>query len=401
MISRKYSNVAMIVLIFLVEAAAARGQSAEVAVCGDSISTGAATHPNMEFDGGNLWSILRGEIAVSPKAMHLKGVEAAFPQIMNSISGVDDAAVLPPPQRPWPTIREYRTSVEWVALGLLRTISETYLDTEEFSWGYQLGRAQNINPANILIAAENGARSVSASSQIARILEINSGVLPKKVYLLFTGNDICAHSVESITTAEQYGENLFNAMRLALRQSNLAEGGSDVIVPAFVNVTQLLTIESIQTKLVRAFGTRIACGKLRENQFVSVLPANSKNSQPPEAAMLSHLLPPNPAAMCPTLFARAGKGGDQSELIGALANRIREFRTAAKNAVAKATSLQKEKFKEKSIRFHFIEETANFALGGDDVAEDCFHLSILGQAKLARTIFDAEKTLAIGSGGSL
>jgi len=374
------------------------------AVCGDSISTGAATHPNLEFDSVTLWGILNGTIPVTAQATHLSGIESVFPagNGMTSAATVLEDSVVPPPRRAWPTVKEYRSSVEWVALGLLRSLSESYLDTEEFSWGYMLGRTFKVAPGHVLIAAENGARTSAATAQMARILDATGGELPEKIFMFFTGNDICAPRLEGMTPAVKFEQNLFKALHHALRNGRVPAGGTDIYVPAYVNVTQLLTSPAIQTKLVRAFGTKIACGQLRENQFVQVLPPAPKEAGtgiPPEANLISQVLPPNPAAMCPTLFARDANSADQSERIGALANRIREFRTAAQNAVRRASSLQKDKYPENPVRLHFIEETANLDLEADDVAEDCFHLSIRGQAKLARVIYDAEVMRPVRAGG--
>jgi hypothetical protein len=93
------ATVKAVALSALLAAGAARGQDAapmQIAVLGDSLSTGAATHPALVFDGNALWHVFSGETDVSARTSDLApAVAAALPP------------GLPPPMRLWPTPREF------------------------------------------------------------------------------------------------------------------------------------------------------------------------------------------------------------------------------------------------------------------------------------------------------
>ena len=38
------------------------------------------------------------------------------------------------------------------------------------------------------------------------------------------------------------------------------------------------------------------------------------------------------------------------------------------------------------VQFHLVQGTADLQFDGDDIAGDCFHLSVTGQAKVARAV---------------
>lgn len=366
------------------------GRTFDAAICGDSVSTGAATHPELEFDSNHLWRVFMEQRSVEPKVADILPHAELLPGLAAGLASRAANGSIPPPQRLWPTVREYKTSLEWAGLAFLRTASHLYLDTEEYSWGHFWALAAPGGPApanpdsqpagrQVAIAAENGARAKDAMTQLARIIAAGGGRLPPEIFLFFTGNDLCASTPERMTSPADFEQQLFRALHFALRQGRPGEPVK-IYVPAMVNVTQLISNAEIQTKVVKAFGGRISCAKLRENSFLPVVPVGDNPGVRSESALFAQFLPPNPAVLCPTLFSK------NPETLGQVANRIRAFRSSAEAAVRRATALQKEHFPDIPLTFQYIASTADLQLTGDDIAQDCFHLSIRGQVRLAEQI---------------
>ncbi len=366
--------------------AAAPRPGVTMATIGDSLSTGAVTHPALAFDGRVLWDIFNGSVTVSAKV-------ADLPNGFNN--GLVDP--LPAPQRLWPTSREFFGGPDWIWRNALQSISRSYLDTVEYSWGYLLALRLGVPPAQLAIGGEDGARVERMSRHIDRVLEANGGVLPPRLVIFYTGNDLCGASMAEVTSAEDYGQDVERGLRYLLRNAKAAPGGSDIYLAAHMNILQLLTSESILAKKVRAFGGESTCRDLRQRGFrptaeqaeaLRTKPVSGDAANSPEAWYFSLVMPPSPAGFCTTLFS-PGEGRAHEEEVHALANRIRSFREQQVQALQRVTTAQTAKAGEvgaPALRLHFLEETGRVKFLGEDIGQDCFHLSILGQAKVAEAM---------------
>ncbi len=328
----------------------------DVAILGDSVSTGAGTHPALTYDPNALWEIFVGENSA--------------PDLL-APPGENSRAV-----RLWPAPREHRFSAEWVMRGLVHALSRTLLDTEELSWGWFLARARGSSPESVLIAAENGARMQQAVAQLERVVAATNGGLPRELWLWFTGNDVCTRSEVFMTSVDLWEEQLENALTWILRNGQVPEGGTKVFLPAHLGLLQLVNSEEIAAKEVLAYGEKISCKALRERQFG---PPEGWQPKTPEAQWFSNMVPPSPALLCPTVF-----GPAPSET--AVANRIRAFREAAVRVVTKVSELQKAKYGTRMVSFQVVGATADLRFGADDIGGDCFHLSATGQRKIAEAL---------------
>lgn len=351
----------------------------EMAVLGDSLSTGAATHPALRFDTRDLWAVFNGERSVAPTL-------ADLPADFRPVVPADFAA----PGRLWPSPREFMGGPDWVWRNALGSLSRAFLDTEQYSWGYLLAAGLAVPPERLAIAGEDGARVAAMPRQLDRLLDATGGVLPKRTFLLYTGNDLCGQTLELTTTPEDFAKGLETGIRYALVNGTpAATVGSDIYVLSYLAVLQLLHDDAILKKKVYAHGKELTCKELREQSFAAqagaaaaVVEAPAGGVPPP--ALFAWFMPPNPSAFCPTLFGGAEAVGAKSsdEVIGALANRIRAYREQEEKVVAK---LQAEAVAAgQAIRVQYLKGSGLVAFTPDDIAGDCFHLSASGQAKVAR-----------------
>ncbi len=345
----------------------------QMAVLGDSISTGAATHPALTFDSLALWKVFNGETAVTPR---LEDLPAEMRSTMPS--------PLRPPVRLWPTAREFFGGPDWGYRNLLQTLSKVYLDTEEYSWSYMVAAGLGLPPERLLIAAEDGARAEAMTRQMDRVLEATAGVLPSDILVLYTGNDLCGATLDHVTSVDDYENGLAKGFDYLLRNGQVGPGGSDVYLLSFLSILQLLHAEDILAKRVHAFGGEETCRELRAANYRPKDPKYDPHL-PEDAWFFGPFMPPNPSAFCPTLFGADADNKDAE--IGILANRIRLFRERQEKVVEKYNRIAAKAGADgQAVRFHLVQATAELNFQGEDIAEDCFHLSVAGQAKVARAV---------------
>ena len=364
---------------------ATAGQVPALAILGDSLSTGAATHPALQFDGQVLWDVFTGKISVQPTT-------AALPS--------DLAAGLPePPPAPlrlWPSVREFFGGPDWAWRNALQAISRSYLDTAQYSWGYQLGLGLKLSPSDIAIVGEDGARVANIPRHVDRLLDLTEGELPQRLAVFYTGNDLCGSNINEVTAPADFASGLERGLLYLLRNGQAPKEGSDVYVFGYMGILQLLTSESILAKKVHAFGSETTCKDLRSANFLPSLEqqkamqarAQSKAGQDAVAWYFSLLMPPNPAGFCGTLFAGGvGREREREAEINTLANHIRSYREQTAQVVERL-NVRAEVAKSK-VHFHYVDATTKLTFSGDDVGEDCFHLSVAGHSKIARAAISA------------
>ncbi len=353
-------------------------QMPQVAVLGDSISVGAATHPELYFDAKSLWQRFQGERAHQPELGFVTPALAAEFALNRDWQA---------PQRPWPVVSEYGGPLSWIGLHLSQFIGRVYLDLEEFSWSYLWAKKAQIQPRSLIIAAQDGARMRHAIGQADRILDVTQGQLPKTIFVFFTGNDLCGLFIDAMTEAEVYGAQALELVRYLARNGQEAAGGTDIHFLAPLSSMMLRDRPSIQEKMVPAFGKQMTCKDLQQ-QWPGSWGSWQEDMALTEAIAIFEAVrfPKGPAHLCPTLFGRNldFRGSDQYPLI---ANRIRAYRQSLAD-VAEAWR-EGEGKQRAGLRVHYLSAPGEMVLEGDDIANDCFHLSIAGQAKLARMIGDA------------
>jgi lysophospholipase L1-like esterase len=342
-----------------------------VAILGDSLSTGAATHPGLAYDNIGLWSVFRGETSVAP-TVHGSSLDRFH---------VDTNPPLPLVLHR--SVREYSGSADWVFLNFLSMVSQKFLNTEQYSWGYLVGRAIGAQPSEIYIAAENGASMEDIVDQIDKLLDARKGELPNKVFIFFTGNDLCAPRPELTTSPDEYGRQLEEGLNHLIRNGKAASGGTQVYVLGFLGVLQLISSPEILAKEVMAFGKVTTCQKLRETGYEPDLESLQRKNGSQESLLFARVIPPNPARMCPTLFDRPAA---VKEHLADFGNKIRGFRKKAEEVVDGQNKLMAKLDSANRFTFNYITTTESITFAPDDIGADCFHLRLGGQVAIADAV---------------
>ena len=376
-----------LLMLFAAKAWSADSDSGvRVAILGDSLSTGAATHPDLTFDSVRLWELFSGARSTLARAEDL-------PKPIRDLVGPDerDGRDLLLPRRLWPTSREFFGGPDWLWRHIMQAVARQYLDTGAYSWGAMTGRLLGIPPAAVALAGEDGARVAQLPRHLDRVLAASGGLLPPIVLIMYTGNDLCGANLAQTTTSDEFASDLDRGLAYLVRNGRPAAAtGTDVYLLSYLSVLQLATSEAILNKSVAAFGGQSTCRELRQRAF---RPPGDQLAAEDERAVragvpwyLRLALPPNPAVICSTLFDDYSAGGVAREKsLSALANRIRDFREAESRAVERYGTLGRDAAGG-GIRVHLISSTAKLVFGAEDIAGDCFHLSPVGQAKVAQAV---------------
>lgn len=335
-------------------------QAPSAVIFGDSIAVGAATHPSLEFDGGVIWEALNGKVDVAAQSSHVP-----------ALSGL----TLEKPLVTLPTRTEViETPIETASNIISQSLMSLFLNTEEYSHGYQVAKRLGVSGSNIVVSAFGGARMRDFSIQVQRFLETTQGQLTKYVFITFTGNDLCSTPSFSITEPEDFEHQLVHGLE-RLKAAIPHPDGTVIVMTNMLPITKLAQDASILNKSVKAYGSMKTCRELRETGF---LPPKEYVHQSAVAKVLPpQLFPPNPSFMCPNLFAPEKSMKENLTEIATTSGIYREVMERV------SKTFQSDS---KNIKLLFVKEAAAMDLKPEDIAVDCFHLSATGQSKLSDMI---------------
>lgn len=341
-----------------------------VAILGDSMSTGAAVHPKMEFDSWKIWEIFNGKSKLDVQADHVP------PEFRKFAKGLES------PTRVEPSVRENDGSSGWLWHNVTQLVSARTLEEHRLSFGYFVGLSLGVAPKDILLAGENGARASRAWMHASRLIGARNGDIPERIILLYSGNDLCAQNYEEITSADEYGENLLSGMKYLVINAHTPARGSKIFLPAFLPVTSLINEPSILEHKIKLNGEEMTCKDARSKMFAAKGESN-EGLDDGRYQVFKNFIPPSPVLLCPTLFHPAAQDAAKQTL---LANRIRAYRDAQKKAVADFNEWRGRRYPGKAFEAVYLDGPEQVRFAGEDVAGDCFHLSARGQGKVAGAI---------------
>lgn len=347
-----------------------------VAFIGDSISTGAAAHQALRLEPDALSLLFSGKASFVP--------DDAYYSVISG-QGFDFKRY--PEKAPYRlglAVREFSDSLAWYTDNLGLLFSEYYLDAEHYSWSYLVGRQLGYDPEQIWIAARDGEKASSAVAQMERILHASKGEAPEHLFIFFTGNDLCAPSLELMTSAEDYAKHVELSLMVLAKEMKPRERPVDIWLVNPIGILQIATSPSIlDHKVPFGKGQTISCKELQTLNRKMDQASWTNSSELGE--VLFHSLKQLPANFCPTLFAIHGEKSSDINL--ALSARL----TAYRNALKKMRERLKPRLAENNIALHLIESTQSVVFKGEDMAGDCLHLNLNGQVKLASLIRDQIK----------
>ena len=345
-----------------------------LAILGDSSSTAAGTHPRLQFDAKVLWDAFNGTLDLSVK-------KSMLPEDFRSLVEENPTS----PTRVGPSSRENDGGSGWIWHNVTQRISAQTIEAHSLSYGYLVGRKLGLAPVDILIAGENGTTARHAWLHAARLVGARNKDLPSRVVFFYTGNDLCAQTYDDITEAEDYGEELLKGLKYLVLNGHSAVQGTKIYIPGYLPVTSLLHDPTILAKKIQLHGEEVTCKEARDRLFAPKNPPviTKEESMDPRFAAFSAVMPPSPVLFCPTLFSKSAEDSARQSM---MANRIRAYRDIQRKTVDEFNRWRGEKFPARSFEAAYVEATESIKFEGDDVAGDCFHLSPMGQGKIARAL---------------
>jgi hypothetical protein len=342
-----------------------------VAFLGDSISTGGAAHETLRFDLELLSQIFAGKVDMSPGAEY-------YQTINESWEPIEQPAM--PPRRLDFSPREFHNPFSWVTDSAMLVLGKRYLDTEEYSYGYLLGRKRKVSPHEILIAGRDGERSEHATRQVDRLLDATGSKAPRHVFMFFTGNDLCAPQAEFATAAEEYAKNQEMALRYFIRNAQPDHSATHIWLLDPLGILQIVSSPDILARPVKAYGQELSCRDLQSGRFKSPTTEILKEGMN-EKVLFALMFGQGPRAYCPSLFSIHGEGGTEIQL--RLSGILAAYRQELEKLAKKLADVHP------SFKVHHLRETSDLVFTGEDIANDCFHLSWKGHLKLARVVDEA------------
>ena len=91
----------------------------------------------------------------------------------------------------------------------------------------------------------------------------------------------------------------------------------------------------------------------------------------------------NPAKLCPNVLK-----DDEYRDIELIRDSVTGYREALQEMAAESNDRADSESPDKNIRFKALTKVNELRLNGRDIANDCFHLSVYGQEKIARSVLN-------------
>ncbi len=343
---------------------------ATIGVIGDSISTGAATNAELAFDIDRMHAVLTGKAPT--------GADPATIDFLKSEGVAQDSEIHRLDLSP----REFVHPLVWMFNRFVLSVSHQYLDTIDYAWPSLLARMRGGD--KVYIAAKDGEKVIHAKQQVDRLLDGIPGEALDHIFVFFTGNDVCAAYPEMLTTADDYKKSLDKAIRYYIKNAKPKANGdiTHIWLVAPLNVSQLVTSREIQEKKVFAFGKERSCKELQGDQFEKNLLANPKTEDAKDGLgirpILAQVFQGGPYGLCPTLFEYQKDGS--LDTLQPVSNAIAGYRDKVSELAKSLNELNP------SFRVQSLVSASPVDFRADEIANDCFHLSVKGQLRIAKSL---------------
>ena len=234
-----------------------------------------------------------------------------------------------------------------------------------------------------------------------RLFETFDGGVPGKIFILFSGNELCANHPSLLSDSEQISTSVNHALRYLVVNSRLKKNQQlEVFVLSYLGLLELITDSGILDKKVYAQGKMTTCKELLDKAY-QVVDDAKENQLPTEGAYFRQLFPQNPLQLCPTKYAQETIAHNEvgflanfdqkakrrkinqsiEDQTSRLATKVRQIRDVLKKNVDATNRWAQRKFPDKHSQFNYLSlEQVRFEEA--DVSSTCQHLSLDGQVKI-------------------
>jgi|GEM_PF-6396047 len=358
--------------------------AASLGVIGDSLSVGTLTHPDIYWDAAKLEQYLKK----SPQL----DVGVYSTDIGKTITA---GGQIPPPIRLFSRKDEFPGAdiLKQAQIDAFNFMMGRYLDMEEYAWPFLVGRMQGIPADEIYIAAQAGHRSSDSHRQAKRLLERTKGKLQSQIYILLGDNDLCSSGLNDEITAFKSGwsDRVYVGIEELIANGEPAEHGTTIYVLPPLNPSFLINSDAVLDRKTYGFGAERTCRDLRE-----IDPNNMQISPPSVSLLMKEVVKalsnggnnlPSLKNSCKTVFSvKKGDAGFDAHLEN-LAKYVTALNEASQDVVDRSNAFAVKREKQDKIQIKLLNASARFAPEtGEEIANDCFHLSVRGQERLTREI---------------
>lgn len=337
-----------------------------MAVVGDSSTTGAVASPSFRATWervGQLLGNFADGLKPDPK------MEARYGDF------VDPARFnIENPPRPLTRVMfapaEYQAAEKKNELHLLEFGSRgsQAVDTEEYAFPYLMGRSFDIPAPQIVLTAQDGKKISELGNQFDRILVTGAKTLPPVVLISFVANDLC--HPDNFTKPPEHFANTYRAA-LARQLDHV------LTLPANPHGTKLIFVSPLKVS------------EILTNPQLLDQPVKFENGE---------------GVTCRQIHDGSGVHGDaakklQSMLIGACRGVLKQGEDPERQR-RRLVDLQDSQFeilqfavdgfnqsgRDKNFSAVLATSTRNLEMRAGDVANDCFHPSVQGHARIAEAL---------------
>lgn len=325
-----------------------------IGIVGDSSTTGAAASPHFRAT----WLNLLDHLAEAIK--NIKGAD------------LEPDENLPAPLRVMYTPQEFAQESSQgraIILNLQSDLSQK-IDTEEYSFGYQVGRKLNLSVDSIVLAGQDGTRVSSMAEQFRRLLTAGPGTLPPVILVSYVANDLCGPENFSnpVETFRRSYKAELDRQFAAIATMPAAPGGTQILVVAPLDITNILTNQNLLSQKIHFEGRgEITCKDVRDGSV-----GNGDLAKRMQSTLIGE---------CRGILAASDNPEQRLAQLQALQS-------------AQDQALQDEimdlNAKNLAIKAEYAESAKTIDFQPGDLANDCFHPSAQGAGRIADQLLGSE-----------
>jgi hypothetical protein len=377
--SRYTQNVRHLVglLALLCPLGLAAAELESIGIVGDSISTGALTGKGFTATSGALVGrTVRGHLEMA--------APFATPGNTPVYNAYADPAEFNITRPVWPPTRLWMSHGEPPHI-FRRTGSDRLrmmiIDTEQYSWGYLLGRKLGVMPRHIYLAARHGGGARELQYQFAALQmrdpampAMLPGHQPELVLVMMNLYEMCEfpggfeqdpHYRRAFL--DTYAQEFRGGFVAALEQIEPHPKGSAIVVMSPVDLLQSYRRDDLLDRRVPYEDAEVTCRDIRSGDLR------------PLRWMGRDLF--EMSNICRGVLGIPWHAGERLDAIESLAREMVD--------IQRRVTLELAAHPPEGIRIAFIEETASIRFEAEDFAKDCWHPSLRGAEKIARTVHKA------------
>jgi hypothetical protein len=346
-----------------------------IGIVGDSVSTGALTGEGFTATSGALVGrTIRGHLEMAFAAPGNAPVYGAY----SDPAAFNIRRPVWPPTRLWMSRGEPPDVYRRTGSDRLRMM---LIDTEQYSWGYLLGRKLGVLPRHIYLAARHGSGARELQYQFAALQmhdpampAVLPGHQPELVLVMMNLYESCDYPGgleqdphQRRAFLQTYAQEFRRGFAAALARIEPHPNGSEIVVMAPVNLLQTSRRDDLLDRRVPYEDAEVTCRDIRSGDL------------PPLRWMGRDLL--EMANICRGVLGIPWHAVERLDAIESLAREMVD--------IQRQVTLDLASDPPEGIKITFVEETGSIRFEADDFAHDCWHPSLRGAEKIARIVHKA------------